>query len=145
MLNSMAKQTQDLDLVQKAKQSGVHFIDYSGHSGVTSQSPIDFDLKKANIINMFEAGYILTREFLEKQGVKYTENKNPTPSLPCASPMCQNSRHNCTWLREMKIKAREMDEQERQYKTKLSWSKFTFGLDPYIFAQVSIQSDAGAM
>ena len=115
ILTAMAKQTQDLDLVQKSKKKGVHFVDFSGVSGLREISAIDFHLKHTQKVGMFVAGYSKMREFLESQGIKYTPKQRQASglkALQCTAVLCEDVR-NCSWLRNMKLQAIEKDERQR--------------------------------
>jgi predicted acylesterase/phospholipase RssA len=149
ILSSMAKQTQDLDIVQKAKKNGVHFVDFSGHSYIRNISPINFDLSELKKAGMFEAGYITMRNYLESKDAKFvpptssssssssspSSSSSSSPSSPPSSPTCVlpfcSTTKNCTWLRNLKLEAIK-DDYEKKMKQQYSWIKTcTFGMDPH--------------
>ena len=139
ILTAMAKQTQDLDLVQKSKKKGVHFVDFSGVSGLREISAIDFHLKHTQKVGMFVAGYSKMREFLESQGIKYTPKQRQASglkALQCTAVLCEDVR-NCSWLRNMKLQAIEKDERQR-FSIKWYFSTWMFGMDPYMVVQLSV-------
>jgi predicted acylesterase/phospholipase RssA len=73
------KQTQDLDLVQRAKKRGVQFVDFSGHQSVRSVSGVDFHLSEVAKARMWMAGYWRMRGMLEAA----TEGPWKRQRLPC--------------------------------------------------------------
>ena len=145
LIRAMAKQTQDLDIVQKAKQNGVHFVDFSSHSFVSTVSPIEFDLSQSKKVAMFTAGYTIMRKYLESNTVQMDQStteascQDNNSTLPCAFPFCVDA-DNCKWLKNMKMNAIQQDQDQRSqiYKSWLSLSLLTFGMDPIVFVQLSV-------
>ena len=144
LIRAMAKQTQDLDIVQKAKQNGVHFVDFSSHSFVSTVSPIEFDLSQSKKVAMFTAGYTIMRKYLESNTVQVDQSTakascQDNNTLSCAFPFCVDA-DNCEWLRNMKMNAIQQDQDQRSqiYNSWLSLSMLTFGVDPIVFVQLGV-------
>ena len=106
LVKAIVKQTQDVDLLQRAKAAGVQIVDFSGLQAVKSVSGLNFEMSEVVKVRMFLAGYWQMREHLAAQGVV----AGPRPSLPCtvlqasaAGEVNQDcrDRHHCPWAQEM--------------------------------------------
>eukprot|EP00946_MAST-07B_sp_MAST-7B-sp1_P000591 g591.t1 len=124
------KQTQDLDLVQRAKARGVQFIDFSSHESVRSVSGVNFELSEVAKTRMWMAGYWSTREMLEA----FSSSPWERTHLPCMSSSGQgppssnvdfgaddcSSQSSCAWAQNMLSEALRADTTAKTFESQYS-------------------------
>ena len=104
LFHTILKTTQDLDIVQRAKRRGVHFVDFSTHPVVKGVDGLEFDMYESTKVRMFAAGYDVMRDHISTTACPGT----PRRALRCAPVSCGDL-SNCSWFEDMRKQAQESD------------------------------------
>ena len=109
LARAITKQTQDLDLVQRAKAKGVQFVDFSRLQSVRSVSGVDFHLSEVTKTRMWMAGYWEMRKMLNTR-IPNVDHVH----LPCLAEKDGEdcvSHESCPWAFRMLRRAVLRDEE----------------------------------